>query len=119
METMEQLLKKAIESHTDSSIAEIREKDTAFCKIELHCDRPFKAVRDSAIDAGTVIEEDEDKGIVSVLIKGGAVPTPPALIVARVQANQVELASYFHEGLIPQHAAKKTLEIFAKAMTSY
>ena len=68
METMEQLLKEAIESYKDSPTGEIREKDTAYCKIELHCDKPFKAVRDSAIDAGTILEEDEEKGIVNLLI---------------------------------------------------
>jgi len=119
METMEQLLKKAIKDYAESSVDQIRKKDTAFCTIELHSDKPFKAVRDSAIDAGKVIEEDESKGLVSVLIKDGAAKMSPVLIVARVQANQVELASYFHEGLIPQHAAGKALEVFAKAVISY
>lgn len=119
METMEQLLKEAIENYKDSPTGEIREKDTAYCKIELHCDKPFKAVHDSAIDAGTILEEDEEKDIVNLLIKGGTAKMSSVLVVARVQAGQVEFASYFHEGLISQHAAKKTLETFVNAVKCY
>lgn len=119
METMEQLLKKAIKDYAESSVDQIRKKDTAFCTIELHSDKPFKAVRDSAIDAGTILEEDEEKGIVNLLIKGGTAKMSPVLVVARVQAGQVEFASYFHEGLISQHAAKKTLETFVNAVKCY
>lgn len=79
---------------------------------DVDADAPFKKVRDTAIKMGMILEEDESLGTVKAMIKGGAANMAPVLLVAIVGKGKVDVGAYSREGLIRQHAAKKTAERF-------
>ena len=91
MQKIETLLKARADSYA-ASLGELDEKasdkhfrkGSAYGEATVKSAHIFKKVRDSAIETGTVLEDDESAGIVAVMTKGGAGGMAPVLLVALV-----------------------------------
>lgn len=124
MQAIETLLKARADGYA-APLGELDEKvsgkhfkkGSAYCEATVGGKHAFKKVRDSAIEAGTVLEDDEEAGVITLMAKGGAGGMAPVLLVALVEGNKVTLGAYSKEGLIPQHAAKELVTSFAKTVT--
>lgn len=84
--------------------------------MELDGENAYRVIRAAAIESGTVIQDNEDKGVLAVLLKGGIAKMAPVLLVASIKGDKVDLGCYSKEGLILQHAAEKTLAAFSETI---
>lgn len=121
--TVQELLKKIANEHaaelcelggsvSDKSL----KKGSAFKCATIQGGNAYAVVRAAAIGAGTVIMDEKEKGQLAALLKGGVGKLAPVLLVAMADDEKVELGCYSKEGLIPQHAAEKTLKEFVSAI---
>lgn len=92
-------------------------KGSAYGEAEVSGARPFKKVRDAAIDLGTVLKEDEGLGLVAVMAKGGAGSMAPVILIVLVQGEKVTMGAYSKEGLIPQYAARGIIKAFKGSLS--
>ena len=69
-----------------------------------------KKLREAIIKTGEVLGEDEKTGAITAVIPTGSMNASRALVVARIDADTVEFAGFFKEGLIKQHGAKHAIE---------
>jgi len=92
-------------------------KQTVYQSISLADEDGFTRVRDAAIECGNVLREDKKSGVIEAEIGAGAANMNPAIVVAQVSGNEIDIAAYAREGLIKQHAAKKAVEKLTQALT--
>ena len=122
MTTIESLLKSIANEHAaelcelGDTISENLKKGSVYQSLKLDGGNAYRAVRGAAISSGTVIQDDEDKGVVAVMLKGGIAKMAPILLVTSIKGGEVDLGCYSKEGLIPQHSAEKALRAFLKAI---
>ena len=123
MTTIESLLKTVANEHAaelcelgDTVSDKSLKKGSAYQSMELDGENAYRVIRAAAIESGTVIQDNEDKGVLAVLLKGGIAKMAPVLLVASIKGDRVDLGCYSKEGLILQHAAEKTLAAFLKAV---
>lgn len=69
-----------------------------------------KKLREAMIKTGEILDEDENTGAITAVIPTGSMNASRALVVARIDADVVEFAGFFKEGLIKQHGAKHAIE---------
>ena len=69
-----------------------------------------KKLREAIIKTGEILDEDEKTGAITAVIPTGSMNASRALVVATIDADTVEFASFFKEGLIKQHGAKHAIE---------
>lgn len=125
MANVKDLLRKAADDYAPS-LGELDShvSDKAFAKGAFFSettavgDSPFKSVRDAAVDAGTMLLEDELAGVVLSMLKGGAGGMAPVILAAVVKGGVVTLGAYSKEGLIHQHAAKRAVESFETSLST-
>ena len=123
--TVKELLKKIASEHAaelcelGNSVSDKNlKKGSAFRSVVIPGGNAYAVSRAAAIGAGTVILDDKDAGQLAALLKGGVGKLAPVLLVAVAgDDGKVELGCYSKEGLIPQHAAEKTLEAFVTAIS--
>lgn len=70
----------------------------------------LKKLREAIIKTGEILDEDEKTGAITAVIPTGSMNASCALVVARIDADAVEFAGFFKEGLIKQHGAKHAIE---------
>lgn len=123
MTTIESLLKSIANEHAaelcelgDTISEKNLKKGSVYQSLKLDGDNAYRAVRGAAISSGTVIQDDEDRGVVAVMLKGGIAKMAPVLLVTSIKGGEVDLGFYSKEGLIPQHSAEKALRAFLKAI---
>ncbi|WP_137655268.1 hypothetical protein [Bifidobacterium moukalabense] len=123
MKTQE-LLKKIANEHAaelcelgDSVSDKSLKKGSYYKELSIDGGNTYLVVRAAAISAGTVIVDEKEKGQLAVLLKSGVGKLAPVLLVAMTKEDKVELGCYSKEGLIPQHAAEKTLKSFMAAIS--
>lgn len=121
---VQELLKKVANEHAaelcelgDSVSDKSLKKGSAFQSITVPGGNSYAVARAAAIGAGTVILDEKESGQLAAFLKGGVGKLAPVLLVA-VAGNdgKVELGCYSKEGLIPQHAAEKTLKEFVSVI---
>ena len=123
--TVQELLKKTANEHAaelcelgDSVSDKSLKKGSAFERVTVPGRNAYAAVRAATIGAGTVILDDKEAGQLAALLQGGVGKLAPVLLVAVVADDEkAELGCYSKEGLIPQHAAEKTLKEFVAAIS--
>lgn len=93
-------------------------RGSAYSEVEVHSPCSFKTMRDIAINLGTVLREDEEIGLVIIMVKGGIGGMSPVILLALIDGVKVSLGAYSKEGLIPQHAAKDSVRMFARAISN-
>lgn len=120
----QELLKKIANEHAaelcepgDSVSDKSLKKGSSYQNLAIEGGNAYSVVRAAAITAGTVIMDEKEEGQLAALLKGGVGKLAPVLLVAVVEDNQVALGCYSKEGLIPQHAAEKTLKSFVTAIS--
>lgn len=125
MEDLTGLLKKAADDYAavlgelDTRVKErVFSKGSFFSETRIDDSDPYKAVRDTLIDAGTVLLDDKREGVVLAMLKGGAGGLAPVLLLAKVEGSNVSLGAYSKEGVIRQHAAKRAVNTLKKTLRS-
>ena len=124
MADVESLLKKAADSYAPA-LGELGPqvgekafaKGSYFTETRVFRDEPYKIVRDTMIDVGTVLLDDEGGGTALAMLKGGAGGMAPVLLLAKIKDDIVSLGAYSKEGLIRQHAAKRAVDGFIKLLS--
>lgn len=124
MTDVESLLKKAADSYAPALGelgTQVGEKAFAkgsyFTETRVFRDEPYKIVRDTMIDVGTVLLDDEGGGTALAMLKGGAGGMAPVLLLAKIKDDIVSLGAYSKEGLIRQHAAKRAVDGFIELLS--
>ena len=69
-----------------------------------------KKLSEAIIKTGEILDEDEKTGAIIAVIPTGSMNASRALVVARIDADAVEFAAFFKDGLIKQHGAKHAIE---------
>ena len=101
MADVESLLKKAADSYAPA-LGELGPqvgekafaKGSYFTETRVFRDEPYKIVRDTMIDVGTVLLDDEGGGTALAMLKGGAGGMAPVLLLAKIKDDIVALAAH-------------------------
>ena len=67
-------------------------------------------LREAILKTGEILGEDEKTGVITAVIPTGSLNASLSLVVTRINANVVEFAAFFKEGLIKQNGAKYAIE---------
>lgn len=92
-------------------------KNKAIAQMETDCiPKPgltFLQVRDALLGMGHILETNEEKHYFLSTIRVGI---RAAILIAQTGKNQVDVATWAEEGLIPQNTARKALDQFRAAL---
>lgn len=123
MEELSKSLKKAANDYAaalgelDTQINDRRfSNGSFFSAVKVNGDNTYKTVRDALIDMGIILLDDEKRGVVLAMLKGGVGKLAPVLLLAKIDGSNVSLGAYSREGLIRQHIAKNAIESLKKTL---